>query len=238
MSIDLKIQQECICRRISRLCHFTPSRKLPHVIAGQTGILATSHLEKSELQVFDAVDLQRYDGHKSHICCSIEYPNMWYFSRARESEQIFKDWVVLLIKPDYLWKKGTLYCHRNASAGLGRYIKGGFEGFQLLYQDSSLGAGGKIFKRSSSHLLACPTDNQAEVLVPDCIPLSDIIGIVTRDDNQARNEICRLKLQKLKIMLNFYVAPVFYDKYAMSSAISNGVRPEEKLFSDGDHNGK
>jgi len=121
MSIDLQIQKECIRRGISRLCHFTPSRKLSHIIAGQTGILATSHLEKSERQVFDAIDLQRYDGHKSHVCCSIEYPNVWFFSCARASEQIFKDWVVLLIKPDYLWKKGTLYCHRNASADYGSY---------------------------------------------------------------------------------------------------------------------
>ena len=155
MSIDLKIQQECIRRGISRLCHFTPSRKLSHIIAGQTGILATAHLEKSERGVFDPTDLKRLDGHKGHICCSIEYPNVWYLSRKMEAEKLFKDWVILLIKRDYLWRKDTLYCHRNASADFGRYIKGGFESFQLLYQNKVSGSGERTFKRSITHLLAC-----------------------------------------------------------------------------------
>lgn len=234
MSINLQIQKECIRRGITRICHFTPSRNLAHIIAGKTGVLATEHLEGSERQVFNATDLKRLDGHKSHICCSIEYPNVWYLSRKIEDEKLFKDWVILLIKPYYLWKKGTLYCHRNASAGYGRYIKGGFESFKLLYQDVVHGSGGRAYNRGRKHLLACPTDNQAEVLVPDSISLSDITGIVTRDDNQARNEICRLKLQELKVMVNFYIVPEFYDKHAMSLAISNGVRPKEILFNGGD----
>lgn len=234
MSIDPKIKQECIRRGITRICHFTPSRNLAHIIAGKIGVLATEHLEKSERQVFNATDLKRYDGHKGHICCSVEYPNVWYLSRKIEDEKLFKDWVILLIKPYYLWKKDTLYCHRNASAGCGCYINGGFESFKLLYQDVINGSGGRTYKRSNTHLIACPTDNQAEVLVPDCISLPDITGIVIRDRKQARNEISRLKLQELKLLVNFYVVPEFYDKHAMSHAISKGVRPKEILFNDGD----
>ena len=234
MSIDLQIQKECMRLGISRLCHFTPSRNLAHIIAGKIGVLATEHLEKSERKVFNATDLKRYDGYKSHICCSIEYPNVWYLSHKIENEKLFKDWVILLIKPYYLWMKGTLYCHRNASAEYGRYIGGGFESFKLLYQDVIIGSGGRIYKRSRTHLTACPTDNQAEVLVSDCINLSDITGIVTRNERQARNEICRLKLQELKAIVNFYVVSEFYDKHAMSLAISNGARPKESLFNGGD----
>lgn len=233
MSIDLEIQKECRLRGISRLCHFTPSRNLAHILAGNVGILATAHLENSERHVFNATDLQRLDGHKNHISCSIEYPNGWYFSRTRSAEFLFKDWVVLLIMPDYLWLPETLFCFRNASAGYGRYIQGGIAGFRLLYESSVAGAGTRIIRRSSRHLPACPTDNQAEVLVPDCIKLSNIIGIVVQNEDQARNELCRLRLQKLEIEISIYIAPAFYDKHELSSAISGGCRPEEKLFDDG-----
>jgi hypothetical protein len=190
MSIDLEIRHECINLGISRLCHFTPSRNLAHIIAGRLGILATARLENSERNVFNATDLNRLDGHKNHICCSIEYPNGWYFSSTRSAEQLFKDWVVLLIKPDYLWQPDTLFCARNAAAGYGRYIQAGIAGFRLLYESSVIGAGNRTIRRGPKHLPTCPTDNQAEVLIPDCIRLSDVFGIVVQNEDQARNELC------------------------------------------------
>lgn len=235
MGIDLKIQRECGRRGITRLCHFTPSRNMAHIIAGQIGILATSHLGNTERTVFNATDLKRLDGHKNHICCSIEYPNVWYFSHIRTSEQLFRDWVVLLIKPDYLWQAGTLFCPRNAAASSGRYVCEGFEGFQSLYQGKISGARNMTILRQETHLTACPTDNQAEVLIPDCIKLFDIVGVVVRDENQARNEICRLRLQGFKPEFVFYVAPALYESYTLSNAISIGRRPEERLFNDGGH---
>jgi len=233
MSIIPQIQKECKSLGITRLCHFTPSRNLAHIIAGHTGILATSHLETCERQVFNPTDLDRLDGHKGHICCSIEYPNGWYFSKKRAAEQLFKDWVVLMIKPDHLWESETLFCQRNASAGFGRHICNGIEGFHLLYQKCVIGAGNKTFKRSTMHLAACPTDNQAEVLIPDLIKIMDITGIVVQTQEQARNELCRLRLQGLHVNSKFYVCAVFYDKLALSRAINCGHRPEEELFNDG-----
>ena len=238
MSGNLQIQLECEHRGITRLCHFTPSRNLPHIIAGMNGILATSNLENSERQVFNATDLKRLDGHKGHICCSIEYPNGWYFSTARSQEAIFKDWIILLIKRDYLWKVGTRFCPRNASAGYGSYIASGIEGFRLLYQDSITGAGNRTIQRSTTHLPSCPTDNQAEVLIPNRVKIEDITGIVVRDAKQAQNERCRLRLLGLEVNLNFYVAPTFYREDALSRAIRCGRRPEEKLFHDGDRHGR
>lgn len=238
MNISRHIQQECFRRGITRLCHFTPSRNLAHIIAGKIGVLSTSQLEDSERQIFNATDLERIDGHKGHICCSIEYPNVWYFSRTRNAELLFKDWVVLLIKPDYLWEKGTLFCPRNAAAGRGCYIVREFDGFQKLYQQRVQGAGGRTIARSNTHLPSCPTDNQAEVLIPDCIKLSDITGVIIRDEDQARNELLRLRLQKLDIMFDFYVVPAFYKKYVLSEAISGGQRPEERVFTEGGLNGQ
>ncbi len=235
MSINLNIQEKCRSRGITRLCHFTPSRNLAHIIAGKTGILATSHLEDSERLIFNPTDIDRYNGYKSHICCSIEYPNGWYFAKKRAEEVLFRDWVILLIKPDYIWDQDTLFCHRNAAAAYGSYVKKGYDGFQQLYQNSVVGTGCKTWTRSSTHLSACPTDNQAEVLVPDCIKLEDVIGVAVRDETQAKNEVSRIKIQKLEINIDIYIAPAFYDKYALSGAIRCGVRPDESLFYDGGH---
>jgi hypothetical protein len=238
MSIDLQIQQECIHHGITRICHFTPSRKLAQIIAGQTGILATAHLEQSERHIFDPTDLQRLDGHKGHICCSIEYPNAWYLDDARAKEVLFKDWVILLIAPHYLWMLGTRFCYRNASAGCGRYIQDGISGFRSLFQSTVSGASGRIFQRGPTHLSSCPTDNQAEVLVRDIIKLLDLIGVVVQNEDQARNEFCRLRLQKLKTDLPFYIAPIFYDKYALSKCITKGNRPEERRIINEDNHGR
>ena len=33
----------------------------------------------------------------------MEYPNAWYFDRARAKAALFKDWVIIFIDPKYLW---------------------------------------------------------------------------------------------------------------------------------------
>jgi len=109
------ILEEAVQRGITRLCHFTPSRNLAHILSGGLGILATKHLKDDERALYNATDLARLDGHEDHICCSIEYPNAWYFDRAKDREPLFRDWVVLLINPRYLWEDGTKFCPRNAA---------------------------------------------------------------------------------------------------------------------------
>ena len=60
-------------------------------------------------------DPDRYDGRDDLICCSIEYPNTYYFVKVREHDHLFKDWVVLLIEPSYLWHPDTCFCPCNAA---------------------------------------------------------------------------------------------------------------------------
>jgi hypothetical protein len=68
-------------RGITRICHFTPSRSLAHILSGRSGIRPSSELSESEREIFNPTDLQRIDNHTGHICCSIEYPNGWYMPR-------------------------------------------------------------------------------------------------------------------------------------------------------------
>src|SRR5438094_853946 len=223
-----RIRQSAQQRGISRLCHFTPSRNLPHIAADKKGILATAKLEQDELAVFTTTDKQRFDGFTSHVSCSIEYPNAWYMARAQDNEQIFKDWVVLFIRPYYLWGDGTRFCPRNAAALGGSLVATGVEAFEALFQKSTRGAYNRVLVRAQSHPDCCTTDDQAEVLVPDRIRLSDVIGVAVRSEAQAKREIARLRMLGVKNdVFRFVIAPTLFQPHALSQTIRRGQRPAE-----------
>src|SRR5208282_2847743 len=107
------IKEEINRKGITRLCHFTPSRNLSHIANNKKGILATKKLKEDEREVFNPTDIKRYDNHEDFICCSIQYPNVWYFDKAKDKETLFKDWVILFISTKYLLLPDTKFCHRN-----------------------------------------------------------------------------------------------------------------------------
>ncbi|MBC6424421.1 MAG: DUF4433 domain-containing protein [Hormoscilla sp. SP5CHS1] len=81
------------------------------------------------------------------------------------------------------------------------------------------------------HLACCPTDNQAEVLIPDQIGISDIIAIAVATETQAKNEVARLNLLgEPKDRFNFVIGPTLFKKYELSNLISSGKRPQEILW--------
>lgn len=226
MSTIEAIKREAERRGITRLCHFTPSRNLVHILTGETGILATKNLKTSERSIFTSTDLQRLDRHQEYICCSIEYPNVFYFNTAKSRDKLFKDWVVLFIKREYLWLAGTKFCPRNAASGSGSYISEGEKAFLEMF-DQSVGR----FSRWSKHLISCPTDIQAEVLVPDTIAIEDILAIAVPTQEQAKNEIARLRwVGESENRFKFVVAPDLFDRNKLPNSIRNGKRPTEILF--------
>jgi len=219
-------------RKIRRLCHFTPSRNFAHILAGQQGILATARLHQAERQVFNQTDLQRLDGYDSHICCSIEYPNPYFFAIARNREVIFRDWVVLMIKPELLCRDGTLFCATNAATGHGAFVKGGSGACQALFARSVTSARGEIL-RSQSHLAPCPTDLQAEVLIEDQIPRGAIQGVIFADVSQVRRELNRLKLAGLTAEgLELIVCADMFNRELLAQQIRNGIRPREQEWTN------
>lgn len=220
------LQSALRARGIRRLCHFTPSRNLAHIVTGTQGILATKQLAAAERSVLNATDLERYDGHTGHICCSIEYPNAWYFRKARQKELLFRDWVVLLLSPDLMLLPDVKFCPRNASAGRGVYLKEGLEGFEALFAPTVVGMSSRTYRRTAKRSKAMPTDEQAEVLVPDSIPLAAVLGIVVVNEEQATLEIERLRILGATPP-PFFVAPLFFDANGLSEAIQNGNVPAE-----------
>ena len=145
-----RIRQDVMSRSITRVCHFTPSRSLAHILSGGVGVLPSRMLREEERLLYNPTDLERLDGHTDHICCSIEYPNAWYLDRARSKEKIFLDWVVLFIEPDVLSAPSTLFSPRNAAANYGSGIGGGFDAYASLFAPSIRGAGGRTYSRSSA----------------------------------------------------------------------------------------
>src|ERR1700722_3216987 len=104
-TVSTSILQQATQRGVTRLCHLTPLRNLVH-IATTGALLSTAELTADERAAFDQQDLKRLDGHPDHICCSVQYPNIWYLRRKRWDatplQKLFPAWVCLLIDPAYL----------------------------------------------------------------------------------------------------------------------------------------
>ena len=224
------IRERAGWRGITRLCHFTPARNLAHIASDTRGILASRHLKVDEAAVFNPTDKARLDGYTGHVCCSIQYPNAWYFRRARENERLFPDWVVLLIDARYLWQAGTKFCPRNAAAGHGRLVHEGIAAFESLFAE--VVEGFDVYRRGPQYPTFLPTDEQAEVLVPDRISRHDVKGVVVRDDEQAAREASRLKLQNLSVP-RMMIVPEFFEPRVLSRKLRSGRTPPEREYNMG-----
>lgn len=221
------IQAEVEKRGITRLCHFTPSRNLGHIVADKEGILASHHLQKSEKANFNPTDIKRLDGYTDHVSCSIQYPNAWYFKGARDRDRqllLFPDWVVLLIHPYYLWQRGAKFSPKNAATKRGELVSEGSPAFRALFAESV----GR-FSRGPHHPDFLPTDEQAEVLIPDRIRYQDILAVAVCDEAQARQEDSRLRLLG-RSFSTFIIAKEFYYPYKLSRLLRSGEIPRECIY--------
>jgi len=225
----VKIKREVTARGITRLCHFTQSRKLAHIVCNPRGIMATTELRTVAPDLLDVTDNERLDGYTDHISCSIEFPNTWYLKKIKDQDPLFRDWVVLFIKPSHLCKDDTLFCCRNASSQRGRLVRSGYSGFQSLFQPEITGARSLVFKRTAEMLSCCPTDDQAEVLVSGNVPREDIIGVAVCSEDQAERESVRLSLLRDAIPLNWIVVPQIFTT-EWSAVVRRGGRPAEGLY--------
>ncbi len=227
MMVEHQIMADSRQRGITRLCHFTPSRNLIHVLA--SGYLKDRDtLDQEAARDVNPTDEYRLDGHRDKICCTVEYPNSFYLDIVTKKDLMFHDWVILFINPVVLWSPGTLFCRRNAATENGSLIAGGWPGYQAMFAPQILGTGGKVFARKSTHLPCSPTDMQAEVLVPGPIPVEALLGMAVVTEKQAQTERARwdtLGLAAPKISI--VVAPGLFDKYALRDHIWTGRRPAE-----------
>ncbi|MCT7980918.1 DUF4433 domain-containing protein [Laspinema olomoucense] len=169
-------------REIKCLCHFTTLENLQG-ICEDGGVLSSRKLKYLNYE-YQQIDEGRWDGKLNHICCSIQSYNSMYLYRARERHQT-QGWVLLAIKPDYLWKEETLFCPINAASGRGAYIKKGFAGLKSMYDSVVIDINGTPHTRAG--LTPCkPTCIQAEVQVDESISLDDVIFIGVPPGNEQK----------------------------------------------------
>lgn len=222
-----KIRAEVTLRGISRLCHFTQSRKLPHILGELDGLWSTAWLKRWRPDLLDQTDPLRYDGHEDHICCSIEYPNTWYLARIRDRDPLFREWVVVFIAPVFLYQEQTLFCPRNAAAEGGSLVQAGYNGFIRLYATQITGAQGRTRARTPMMLACSPTDDQAEVLIQQHIPASAITGVAVANAEQMAAENVRQNLLPELGRVPWFVAPDLFTEQ-WSTMIRRGLRPTEQ----------
>jgi ssDNA thymidine ADP-ribosyltransferase DarT-like protein len=216
-------------RGIMRLCHFTQSRKFAHILGTTRALIPTQELRERYPDLLDVTDTERLDGHLGHVCCSIQYPNGWYFEKIRDKDPLFRDWVILALNPSLLWERETLFSPRNAAAQRGHLLKGGWEGWTDVFQRSVSGAQGRTRHRTPQMLASCPTDDQAETLIPGPIPQSYITAVIVPNRDKLLLEQARLHALNLEMRVEWCIAPALFST-SYSGMIRQGRLPPEEII--------
>ncbi len=177
----IDFQREITNRKISWLIHFTPTINL-YSILEQGKLMSRSLLENLDIDQFDVLDYVqftdkvRYDD-KTFINLSISGPNSFLFSKFRErtKDDITINWCVLKIDPKHIYQKETKFSVTNAASNAAKAIgvTSDFTKFKMLFADNlniPFGIRGKINPKY-------PTNEQAEVLVKNEIPIGSIIEV-------------------------------------------------------------
>ena len=95
-----------------------------------------------------------------------------------------------------------------------------------------------VYTRGPHHPDFLPTDEQAEVLIPDRVSaVADVKGVVVRDDDQAAREAWRLKLQTLPVPRMVIAPKVLRASHALSRKLRCGRTPSEREYNEGGAHG-
>lgn len=231
--IDIAVANHLVSIPLARIAHFTPSRNLPHIMADGR-LRSVKELSEDVRACYTATDLQRLDGFPDRVCCSMQYPNGYYFEQAMSRPDVvnFPDWVCLFINKMVAATEGTLFCPRNAAADNGALCIPGLAGLHSCYAPAVTGQGGQTRQRGKHHDPGSPTDIQAEVLVTAPISLSDVSAIVVPTEEAARQEYGRL--HQLGLLppphIRWVVCVDMFNKWRIASAVRNSVYLDERLW--------
>lgn len=228
--VDAGVAAALLGHPLARLTHFTPARNLPSILEHEE-LRSSKDLDADVRASYAKSDLERLDGHPEMVCCSLQYPNAFYFrtARAKPIAQNFPDWVCLLLDRNLAAWAGTLFCHRNAAAGRGAYLQRGAAAFLGCYADEVQGK--DVYRRGPHHDPGSPTDIQAEVLLPAPIPLSSVTGIVVPSADAAAQEYGRLKQMSLDPSgLSWVVSTGMFDPWSVAKAVQRSVYLPETLW--------
>lgn len=221
--INVEVAAVLAALPLARLTHFTPALNLPSIFAdGQ--LRSVKDLSEDVRACYRATDLQRLDSYPDKVCCSLQYPNGFYFDIARRKPEVvnYPDWVCLLLDKTVAAAEGTLFCPRNAAAAADSAVPGA-AGLNACYAPSVRGQGGQTRTRGPRHDPGSPTDIQAEVLVTAPVPLSAIYAIVFPAEAAAVEEYGRLdRFGKLPPDgMQWMISPGMFDKWVITAAVQS-----------------
>ena len=220
-----EIRKELIQRGINRLCHFTKSKNLAHILNSFDGILATDMIPNLYKEVNDN---HRLDGKKDYICCSIQYPNVYYLERIRDNCKLFKEWIIITIDPSIILNSDTMFCKVNAATENGKFINRGIEGLRELY-DKSILTKNRTINRTELMPDCCPTDIQAEVMIFGKIPKEYIKEIIVPTEQQAKEESIRMSILGVENPPDIKVCSELFSKN-LANQIRKGCIPKEQYY--------
>lgn len=225
---NLNYAYNCLkSRGVTRLCHFTRIDSLVNIITSPSGILATQFIQNDIKKQNDDV---RADGVTDYVCCSIEYPNSWYWDKLkrRDQDHIFREWAILCIDIEIVRYRKIKFSPCNAAYCSGQYIMQDLSLFSELFAENTR-VGQKNYFRSPLMLPCCPTDGQAEILIEHDIPLRYIKSIIVGNEYVADHVNAILKTCKFK--RDIYVAPDVCNTN-WSNLVRIGKRPEEIKYNE------
>jgi cold shock CspA family protein len=189
-------------RKIERIVHLTRLQNLKNICEHE-GILSLENLHKYQIET-EPFDGEKPEGiqYKNYVNCSLTYYN---FHMLYPLVHISGETVIIFhIKPDYLWKEGTKFCQFNAATDVGRHIGQGFRKLQSLFAESVIDRKGIQDRDGKPDNL--PTCIQAEVLIPNGIPLEDITEIIVRsssDETKVRDAGWQGKIKMNRSLFNY-----------------------------------
>jgi hypothetical protein len=217
--VNIEVAAVLAALPLARLTHFTPALNLPSILADRQ-LRSVRDLSEDVRACYRATDLQRLDGYPDKVCCSLQYPNGFYFDIARRKPDVvnYPGWVCLLLDKTIAATEGTLFCPRNAAAG--RPVPG-TSGLYACYALSVRGQGEQIRTRRPQHDPGSPTDIQAEVLVTAPVPLSAINAIVFPTEAAALEEYGRLdRFGTLPPNgVRWVISPGMFEKWTITAAV-------------------
>lgn len=217
-----KILEEMNKRGVNRLCHFTKSKNIPQILNNFDGVLATEVIPKYYREVNDE---HRFDGKGNYICCSIEYPNVYYLDRVKDNDRLFNEWVIIGIDPKVVLECHTLFSKVNAATERGKYIMPGVEGFKSIYSNEIITNKRKII-RNYNLPIACATDIQAEVMILEKIDRKYIKEIIVADVEQTKREYIRMNLLNIGDGIKIKVCGDLF-KRELGDILKKGNIPKE-----------
>lgn len=223
-----KLEDEIKERGITRLCHFTKSKNFLNIINDSKYIYSVQQMSEN---MKDINDEHRYDHKLDHISCSIQYPNEYYLQTIKDKDILFKEWVVLLLKPEIILKEQTLFSPVNAATKNGKLIYPSSQGLQALFQNEVVSK--YRCERTLFQPLNVPTDLQAEVLIYQCIESSYIYGLLVPTIEQAKSEYSRLKVLGKQEDFEIWYCKDIFDKNLLARNLKNGIIPEEIRYQGG-----